>query len=175
MDLWSSVEKTKAARDAQRESMKRSKTRSDPAQGALAQVGSHGHPAAPCGPGNKLKPYSCLVRPRCRAAQRRGTGMLAQALKVLVRMLLFEPVPRAACGHAPPTLQLAATCCAAAAASQGLEPPGRHVWCLSWCSTAQAPMLSGPGSRSCAGWHEALTGPLVQALPLRATTSHRPS
>ena len=81
MDLWSSVEKTKAARDAQRESMKRSKTRSDPAQGALAQVGSHGRPAAPCGPGNKLKPYSCLVRPRCRAAQRRGTGMLAQALK----------------------------------------------------------------------------------------------
>ena len=51
MDLWSSVEKTKAAREAQRDSMKRSKTRSDPAQGTLAQVGSHGHPAAPCGPG----------------------------------------------------------------------------------------------------------------------------
>ena len=52
MDLWSSVEKTKAARDAQRESMmKRSKTRSDPAQGTLAQVGSHGRLAAPCGPG----------------------------------------------------------------------------------------------------------------------------
>ena len=51
MDLWSSVEKTKAARDAQRESLKRSKTRSDPAQGTLAQVGGDGHLAALCGPG----------------------------------------------------------------------------------------------------------------------------